>query len=113
MSANAQQQKVPLGILTAMVVGGMVGADAREIERFPEDGVRLVENQAAGRGDAGEALAAALEDRDAEFFLEQADLFRDPGLGGEQRRRRLGDIQSAPLDFDQVFQLLEFHVGSL
>lgn len=29
MSANAQQQKVPLGILTAMVVGGMVGARHR------------------------------------------------------------------------------------
>ena len=33
MSANAEQQKVPLGILTAMVVGGMVGAGVFSIPR--------------------------------------------------------------------------------
>ncbi len=40
----------------AVRFGSKVGADVCEIERFPEDGVRLVENQAAGRGDAGERL---------------------------------------------------------
>ena len=33
MSANTEQQKVPLGILTAMVVGSMVGASVFSLPR--------------------------------------------------------------------------------
>ncbi len=57
----------------------------------------------------GEALAAALEDGDAQLILQQLDLLGDARLRGIERFRRLGHIQALALDFDDVTQLLKFH----
>jgi hypothetical protein len=60
---------------------------------------------------ASQALAAALENDDSEFILEQLDLLGNPGLRGMQRRRRLGNVEATARDFDEIAELLELHGG--
>ena len=51
------------------------------------------------------------DNRHAKLFFKHADLLGDPRLGGEQRLGGSRNAESAPLDFDQVTQLLKFHVS--
>jgi hypothetical protein len=62
----------------------------------------IAQHRLARLGNAGEALAAALEDGDPEFVLEQLDLLRNARLRGVQRLGRLRDIEALALDFDDV-----------
>jgi hypothetical protein len=62
-------------------------------------------------GDRRQALAAALEDGDPEFLLEQPDLFRNPRLRGVERLRGLRHVEATASDFDEIAQLLELHRG--
>jgi hypothetical protein len=60
---------------------------------------------------ASQALAAALENDDPEFVLEQLDLLGNPRLRGMQRFRRLGNVEATARDFDEIAELLELHGG--
>ena len=96
----------------AALAGGELGTRPLEVFRFAQDALGDLEHRLARLGDAGEALAAALEDGDPEFFLEQNDLLRDARLRGVQHLGRLRDIESLAPDFDDVAELLEFHGGT-
>ena len=61
-------------------------------------------------GHRHEPLAAALEDVHAEFELELPDLLRHPRLGGEERIRRPGQVESLPDRLPDVAELLEVHL---
>jgi hypothetical protein len=64
---------------------------------------------AAGFGQAGQALAGAHEELDAEFFLEFADLPAHAGLGGVERVSDFGQVEAAAHGFAHRAQLLEIH----
>ena len=86
----------------AAIAGGKLAARPFQILGLAQDAFGNVQHHLAGLGNASEALAAALEDGDAEFVLQQLDLLGDAGLGGIKRFRRLGDIEPLTLDFDDV-----------
>jgi hypothetical protein len=56
-----------------------------------------------------ELLAAPLEQLHAQFLFEQANLFADARLRGEQARGGGRHAQVAPHDLGQVTQLLQLH----
>ncbi|MNZ39681.1 hypothetical protein D3C78_571790 [compost metagenome] len=63
----------------------------------------------AGRGHAGQVLAAAGEHFNAQFVLEQADLLADARLGRIQTLRCRGDVEVVVRHFPDVAQLLKLH----
>ena len=93
----------------AGVAAGKFGACPLQVFRLAQDARRDLQHHLARFGNAGKALAAALENGDAELVLKQADLFGHARLGGVQHLGRLRDIESLAFDFDDVAQLLEFH----
>ena len=97
----------------AAALGGVVRADPLHVLRLAEHPPSHGQHHRSGRRYRGEALAAALEDRHAEFFLEQRNLFGYPRLGSEQSLRRGGNTEAASLDFHQIPQLLKLHVESI
>ena len=58
------------------------------------------------RRDAVQVLATALEDPHPQLALQQADLFADPRLAGEERIGSHGHIEVVVPDRDQILQLL-------
>jgi hypothetical protein len=60
-------------------------------------------------GEAGEALADAHEELDAELLLQLADLAADAGLGGVQGLGDLGQVEAAALGLADGAELLEVH----
>ena len=95
----------------AAVAGSEVGAGPLQVLGFAQDAPGDVQHHLPGLGDAGKALAAALENGHPELVLEQLDLLGNARLRGIERLRRLRNIESLALDFDDVTQLLEFHVS--
>ena len=96
----------------AALTAGKFRTGPLEIFGFAQDAFGNRQHRLARLGDAGEAFAAAFEDRHPQFFLEQLDLLGNPWLRGEQRLGGFGDVESLALDFDDVAQLLEFHGGT-
>ena len=90
-----------------------LGARALEVGGLGQHALGDLDHRLARLGKRGQALAAALEHRDAELVLERADLLRHARLRGVQRLRGLGHVEAAPGDFHQVAQLLELHAGEL
>jgi len=61
--------------------------------------------------DTDQTLAAALENRHAKLFFQQADLLGYAGLRGGQGVGGGRHAQVLPFDFHQIAQLLELHIG--
>lgn len=57
-------------------------------------------------GDAMQMLATTLEDPHSQLALQQANLFADPRLTGEERIGSHGHIEVVVPDRDQILQLL-------
>ena len=91
-----------------LLVGEFLG-DLLDALDLAQDLAGGIDDALAGRGDAGQVLAAAGEDFDAQFVLEQADLFADTGLGGVQALRRRGNVEVMVRHFPDVAQLLKLH----
>ncbi len=60
-------------------------------------------------GQAGQALAVALEDFDAKLVFKLADLAAHPGLRGKQHVGHFSQVIAAPRSFADRTQLLEIH----
>jgi hypothetical protein len=86
----------------ALVAGGKIGADACQILRIAQNPRGQVEHDAARLGNADQPFAAALENGDAEFFFEQANLLGHPRLRGGQCVGGGGNVEMLPFDFDQI-----------
>jgi len=87
---------------TARIPTGEFFPHPFQIFRFPQNAVGDFQHRLARLRNAGEALAATLENDDAQLVFQHLDLFGNPGLGGVKCLRRLGNIQSPPGDFHQV-----------
>jgi hypothetical protein len=87
-----------------------------ELARHGLDFVELAQHHVRDGDDAPrrlghlhDAVAIADEEVHAEFFLEQADLLADAGLGSVQCAGGPRKAESLPRDFAQVAKLVEFH----
>jgi hypothetical protein len=95
----------------AGVATGVLLADAPDVLRVAQHAFGNRDHRPPRLGDRQQALAAALENDDSEFVLEQLDLLGNPGLRGMQRFRRLGNVEATARDFDEIAELLELHGG--
>jgi len=84
--------------------------DAFEVLRLQQNHFRNAQHFLARRGDIDHALAVAHKNLHAQFVFQEPDLFGNARLRGVEFFRRLGDIQPLFGDFDQITQLLQFHV---
>jgi hypothetical protein len=95
-----------LSAVTVVVLGG----HAVDVVGFVQQALGAFENAATGRGDFGEVLARAQKDIDAQFFLEQADLFGYAGLRGLQGFRCRRHVEPAFCDFSDIYELPKLHL---
>ena len=86
----------------AAAAGIEFAADLAQVVGVAQDTFSDVEHDLARFGQRGDAFAVAYEDGDAEFLLQQPDLFADARLRGEQRFRGIGNLQSVAGDFAQI-----------
>ncbi len=93
----------------ASIAGGVFLADPAQIFGFAQHAFGNIQHNAPRFCHARKAFATALENNDAEFILQHPHLLGNAGLRSKQAFRRLRNIKAAPLDLDDVTQLLEFH----
>ena len=93
----------------AAVGAGEVLAGAAQVLGLAQQPLDDGHHVAARLGQAGQALAGAHEDVDAELVLELADLPAHAGLRGVQRLRHLGQVEVAALGLADGSELLEVH----
>ena len=91
-----------------LLVGELLG-DLLNAFDFAQNLASGVDDALAGRGDAGQVLAAAGENFHAQFVFQQADLFADAGLRGVEALRGGRYVEVVMRDFPDVAQLLELH----
>ncbi|MNN35010.1 hypothetical protein D3C81_1488460 [compost metagenome] len=91
-----------------LLVGELLG-DLLDALHLAQDLAGRGDDPFAGRGNAGQVLAAAGEHLDAQLVLEQADLLADPWLRGVEALRRGRNVQVMMRHFPDVTQLLKLH----
>lgn len=93
----------------ATVRGAKLRRHALDVFGVAQHPLGNFQNLLSGRGDAGQVLAIAGKDLDAEFIFELFDLLGDARLGGEQVFGRRGDIELAPGDLPDIGELTQLH----
>ncbi|MNM96397.1 hypothetical protein D3C81_1088730 [compost metagenome] len=94
-----------------LLVGELLG-DLLDALDLAQDLAGGIDDALAGRGHAGQVLAAAREDFDAQLILEQADLLADAWLRGIEALCSGRNVQIVVRDFPDVAQLLKLHGDS-
>ncbi|MCY1177146.1 hypothetical protein D9M73_174430 [compost metagenome] len=91
-----------------LLVGELLGnlLDAFDLA---QDFAGGIDDALTGRGHAGQVLAAAGKDFDAQFIFQQTDLFADARLRGVKALGCSGNVEVVVRHFPDVAQLLKLH----
>jgi hypothetical protein len=91
---------------------GVFAAGLLQVFGLDQQAVDDLQDALARLGHAGQALAVAFENHDAQFVFQFADLARHARLRGEQGIGHFGQVEIAACRFADGPQLLEIHMDA-